>query len=52
MTHVFAPNPEEYTELAANELEIGCMGSPAVAGKSLILRTKTHLYSIGAGKVK
>jgi len=32
--------------LATNTLESGCMASPAVAGKALIWRTKTHLYRI------
>jgi outer membrane protein assembly factor BamB len=32
--------------LATNTLETGCMASPAVSGKSLFLRTKTHLYRI------
>lgn len=32
--------------LAANTLETGCMASPAVSGKALFLRTKTHLYRI------
>lgn len=32
--------------LAANKLDEGFMASPAVVGKALILRTKTHLYRI------
>jgi outer membrane protein assembly factor BamB len=32
--------------LAVNELDDGFMASPAVTGKALILRTKTHLYRI------
>lgn len=32
--------------LATNTLDDGCMASPAVAGKALIWRTKTHLYRI------
>ena len=35
--------------LATNTLEDGFMASPAVWGKALILRTKTHLYRIEAG---
>jgi outer membrane protein assembly factor BamB len=38
-----------YEALAANILESGCMASPAVSGKSLFVRTKTHLYRIEAG---
>ena len=29
-----------------NKLDDGCMASPAIAGDSLLLRTKTHLYCI------
>ncbi len=36
-----------YQELAISQLDDGFMASPAVAGKSLYLRTKTHLYRIG-----
>ena len=36
--------------LAANTLDTGCMASPAVAGKSLYLRTETHLYRIESGR--
>ena len=32
--------------VAKNELDDGCMASPVVLGKSLLLRTKTHLYRI------
>ena len=32
--------------LATNKLDSGFMASPAVAGKALFLRTKTHLYRI------
>jgi outer membrane protein assembly factor BamB len=32
--------------LAANQLDDGFMASPAVTGKALILRTKSHLYRI------
>ena len=35
-----------YELLATNTLESGCMASPAVSGKALFLRTKTHLYRI------
>lgn len=36
-----------FEKLAENHLAAGFMASPAVAGDSLILRTKTHLYRIG-----
>jgi outer membrane protein assembly factor BamB len=32
--------------LAANHLDEGCMASPAVIGKTIFLRTRTHLYRI------
>ena len=35
--------------LAENSLPAGFMASPAVTGKSLILRTKTHLYRVENG---
>jgi outer membrane protein assembly factor BamB len=38
----------EYEALASNTLDDGLMASPAVDGKSLFLRTKTHLYRIEA----
>jgi outer membrane protein assembly factor BamB len=39
----------EFELLATNALEDGCMASPAVDGKAIILRTKTHLYRIESG---
>ncbi len=36
-----------FEKLSENTLETGFMASPAITGDSLILRTKTHLYSIG-----
>jgi hypothetical protein len=32
--------------IASNELEAGCMGSPAVSGDMLIVRTKKALYGL------
>jgi outer membrane protein assembly factor BamB len=40
----------KYKELAVNRLDSGFLASPAVAGKSLFLRTKTHLYCIEASE--
>jgi len=38
--------------LARNRLDAGCMASPAVVGRALIVRTKTHVYRIeAAGEV-
>jgi len=36
----------EYELVAENKLDGGFVASPAVAGKSLVLRSKTHLYRI------
>jgi outer membrane protein assembly factor BamB len=36
----------EFKKLAENQLADGFMASPAVAGRSLILRTKTHVYRV------
>ena len=36
----------EFEELARNELEEGCMASPAVSGSALFLRTTSFLYRI------
>jgi len=36
----------EFKKLAENQLDQGCMASPAVSGKALFVRTKTHLYRI------
>jgi outer membrane protein assembly factor BamB len=38
----------EYEVVATNDLDAGCMASPALVGDTLLLRTKTHLYAIGA----
>ena len=46
-TTVVSPG-REYDELAVNTLDDGCLASPAVDGRALILRTKTHLYRIEA----
>ena len=44
-------NPGRTFELVAtNSLANGFMASPAVAGKGLYLRTKTHLYRVEDGK--
>jgi len=44
-TTVIAPG-DTFQVLAENTLAEGCMASPAVVGKALILRTKTSLYRI------
>lgn len=40
----------EYTLLATNSFDEGFNASPAVAGRSLILRTRHHLYRIAADR--
>jgi outer membrane protein assembly factor BamB len=42
---VIAPG-DAFKKLAENTLEAGCMASPAVVEKALVVRTKTHLYRI------
>ncbi|MES2568787.1 MAG: PQQ-binding-like beta-propeller repeat protein [Verrucomicrobiota bacterium] len=37
---------DHYQVLSTNQLADGCMASPAIIGKSLIVRTKTSLYRI------
>jgi len=44
-TTVIAPQ-RKLNVLAINKLDEGFMASPAVSGKALILRTKSHLYRI------
>ncbi len=44
-TYVVEPTPE-LKILAVNKLDQGCMASPAVVGKALYLRTRTHLYRL------
>lgn len=46
MTTVIEPG-REFRQLAANELEGRFGASPVIVGKSLLLRSKTHLYRIG-----
>lgn len=44
-TTVIAAGPE-FQELAQNTLPDGCLASPAVAGRSIYHRTRTHLYRL------
>lgn len=44
-SHVLEANRDMKT-IATNKLDEGCWASPAVVGKALFLRTKTHLYRI------
>lgn len=48
-TTVIRPG-DTYEHVATNELEDGCMASPAVVGDALILRTRTALYRIEEGR--
>ncbi|MDO4587645.1 MAG: PQQ-binding-like beta-propeller repeat protein [Planctomycetia bacterium] len=45
-TVIIANNPEECQIIAKNQLDDGCMATPAFIGNAIILRTKTHLYRI------
>jgi outer membrane protein assembly factor BamB len=44
-THVLKPG-RVFASLVVNHLDDGCMASPAIAGKALFIRTKTHLYRV------
>jgi outer membrane protein assembly factor BamB len=44
-TTVIKPG-RKFEALATNSLDDGCMASPAVDGRALFLRTKSHLYRI------
>jgi outer membrane protein assembly factor BamB len=52
--YLFSQDGESYVgevgkawkELSVNTLDDGCMATPAVAGKALFIRTRTHLYRI------
>ncbi len=44
---VVAADPKEFTRVATNKLDAGCKGSPAAVSDCLLVRTHTHLYSIG-----
>lgn len=37
---------DSFQMISTNRLESGCMASPAIYGKSLVVRTETHLYRI------
>jgi len=51
-TSLVLKSARTYEALATNKLDDGFMASPAVYGKSLILRTKTNLYRIEESRVK
>ncbi len=44
-TTIIAPG-DTFQQLAQNKLGDGCMGSPAIAGKAMFLRSKSHLYRV------
>lgn len=44
-THVVKASPTFEIE-SVNELEAGCMGSPAIVDNAVYLRTKTHIYRL------
>jgi hypothetical protein len=37
---------DSFNLIATNKLDSGCYASPAIVDKSLIIRTRTHLYRI------
>jgi outer membrane protein assembly factor BamB len=48
-THVIKPGKEGKI-LSVNQLDEGCMASPAAVGQALFIRTKSHLYRIEEAK--
>ncbi len=44
-TSVIQPG-REFHLVAANQLDDGCMASPAIVDQSLLIRTKTHMYRV------
>ncbi len=42
----FAPDKDAFKMLGEGQFEAGFMASPAIAGRSLFLRSKTHLYRV------
>lgn len=46
VSRVIEANPDQFRLVAENPLDAGCMASPAVRDKALIVRTKTHLYRL------
>ncbi len=44
-TRIIKPK-KDFKMLTYNQLDDGCMASPAISGNALYLRTKTHLYRI------
>jgi outer membrane protein assembly factor BamB len=47
---VVAALGDTFQQLASNKLDAGCYATPAIVGKSLIIRTFTHLYRIEDAK--
>ena len=46
--HVVKASPQ-YEHLAVNAMDETCMASPAISGKTLFIRARSHLYAIGRG---
>ncbi len=44
--YVVQADPDRFQSVATNQLDAGCMASPAIIGNSLIIRTKKSLYRI------
>lgn len=41
----------QYEHRAVNAMEETCMASPAISGKTLFIRARSHLYAIGRGDI-
>ena len=46
-TVVFKPNPDEYEEVATNDLAEPSNSTPAITNGQIFVRTFEHLYCIG-----
>ncbi|REJ72726.1 MAG: serine/threonine protein kinase [Planctomycetota bacterium] len=46
VTRVFAPNPDRYESIAANDLGEQCHSTPAISDGEIFLRTFGHLYCV------
>jgi outer membrane protein assembly factor BamB len=41
----------QYEHLSINTMDETCMASPAISGKTLFIRARSHLYAIGKGDI-
>jgi len=48
MTTICKASPQDFQQIAVNDLHEFCYATPAIAHRRIYLRTKEHLYCIGA----